>query len=215
MHVINLRYLKDERLHFMKLLNSGIKKSNKTFKRLNKDIFILENNNKYPLNLLDLEANKAKKKEENALKRQKRKMKLIQATSFTGVNNSLLCSIDDDAFLSTIINGGLLFLLASGGHLFAIASGGLLSAVADNGFFSIIAIGSLLFVVVGDVFLSVIVGGSFLSITADNDLLSFVPNSASLSNILLLLFQPGTFFCAPHYFLASCLLYLPVLQFHI
>lgn len=56
MHIINLNYLINKFLYFIKFLDNNIKESNKTLKGLNNTAIISDNDYKYLLNLFDLEA---------------------------------------------------------------------------------------------------------------------------------------------------------------
>lgn len=64
-YIINLNYQKDSTFYFTELPDSNTKKSNR-IERLDKAGTILENNNRYLLDLPDSEAKQAIKKEKQA-----------------------------------------------------------------------------------------------------------------------------------------------------
>lgn len=67
MYVTNSNYLKNRPFYFIKFSKGNTKESNK-IKKLNKAAVILDNNNKYLLDLSNLKAKKAKKWRKNTKK---------------------------------------------------------------------------------------------------------------------------------------------------
>lgn len=67
-HVINLGYLKNRSLCFIKLSDDGTKEINKILIRLNIDVVISETDDQYLLDLIDLKTEQAKKKKKKVEK---------------------------------------------------------------------------------------------------------------------------------------------------
>ena len=76
MHVTNLDYLENKPFCFTELLNGGIEKLNRMLVRLDTATVIPETDNKYLLDLIDLEVEWINKKEKKAKRHRQRKINL-------------------------------------------------------------------------------------------------------------------------------------------